>query len=377
MAKEYMFTGGRPDPESFPIQGLIDAAGIVLERQGKNLTSYPGDKGYIGLREVASSRFEHREGVPLPVDNIAITSGSMQSLSLIMRTFVQPGDTVITEELCYSGTLGLLRHLQANIVGVELDKIDGMDMDALEATLKKLANQNIKPKLIYTTDNHQNPTGAILSLPRRKRMVELAREYELIIVEDDCYGDIDFVPNPTPTALRLLDDSDSVIFVATFSKILGPGVRLGYFCAPDRLLGQILNIRWDAGTSALSSFIVAEYFKDNLWNHVEKTNANLKAKRDAVIETFEEYLSGIASWTRPRGGLFIWVELPETTDMDKLQQLASKHNIGYSNGQAFHARSELLKAIRLAYGSLSVEDIREGITLLSQCILDAQVKNGK
>ncbi|MFQ6041612.1 MAG: PLP-dependent aminotransferase family protein [Candidatus Poribacteria bacterium] len=370
--KQYHFTGGRPDPESFPVQGLIDAAADILNERGSELTQYPGDKGYIGLREVASSRFEHREGAPLPVDNIAITSGSMQSLSLIMRTFVQPGDTVLTEELCYSGTLGLLRHLKANIVGVMLDEVDGMDMDALEASLKELARRDVKPKLIYTTANHQNPTGAILALPRRKRMVELAKEYGVMIVEDDCYGDIDFEPNITPTAIRLLDDSDSVIFVATFSKILGPGVRLGYFCAPDRFLGQILDNRWDAGTSALSSFIVAEYFKRNLWNHVNKTNAILKSKRDAVIETFEKYLSDVATWTRPRGGLFIWVKLPETTDMKRLQELAGKHNIGYSSGQAFHARSEPLKAIRLAYGSLSVDDIREGITLLSQCILDAQ-----
>jgi 2-aminoadipate transaminase len=370
--KQFHFTGGRPDPESFPVQGLIDAAAEILKERGPELTQYPGDKGYIGLREVASSRFEHREGVPLPVDNISITSGSMQSLELIMRTFVQPGDTVITEELCYSGTLGLFRHLKANIVGVELDEVDGMDMIALETSLKELASKNIKPKLIYTTSNHQNPTGAILALPRRKRMIELAKEYEIMIVEDDCYGDIDFEPKVTPPAIWALDDSDSVIFVATFSKILGPGIRLGYFCAPNRFLGPILNDRWDAGTSALSSFIVAEYFKYNLWSHVNKTNAILKAKRDAVIETFEEYLSGIATWTRPRGGLFIWVKLPETTDMKKLQELASKHNIGYSNGQAFHARSEPMKAIRLAYGSLPLDDIREGITLLSQCILDAQ-----
>jgi len=370
--KQFHFTGGRPDPESFPVQGLIDSAAKVLTEKGPELTQYPGDKGYLGLREVASSRFEHREGVPLPVDNIAITSGSMQSLELVMRTFVQPGDTVITEELCYAGTLGLFRHLGAKIVGVEVDEIDGMDMDDLESTLKNLATQNIKPKLIYTTSNHQNPTGAILALPRRKRMVELAKEYEIMIIEDDCYGDIDFEPNVTPPAICVLDDSESVIFVATFSKILGPGTRLGYFCAPDRFLGPILDNRWDAGTSALSSFIVADYFKDNLWKHINKTNAILKAKRDAVIETFEEHLGEIATWTRPRGGLFIWVKLPETTDMAKLQELAGKHNVGYSTGQAFHVQREQLKAIRLAYGSLSVDDIREGITLLSQSILEAQ-----
>ena len=179
--RQYIFTGGRPDPKSFPIQGLIDATAKVLTRMGEDLVLYPGDRGYIGLREVASSRFEHREGVPLPLDNIAITSGSMQSISLVARTFIKPGDVVITEELCYSGSLGLFRHLQANIVGVELDEVDGMDMDALETKLKELASKNIKPAFIYTTSNHQNPTGAILALDRRKRMIELAKEYGLII----------------------------------------------------------------------------------------------------------------------------------------------------------------------------------------------------
>jgi len=370
--KQYIFTGGRPDPKSFPVQGLIDATAKALNRMGEELVLYPGDKGYIGLREVASSRFEHREGVPLPVDNIAITSGSMQSISLVARTFINPGDAVITEELCYSGSLGLFRHLQADIVGVELDEVDGMNMDALESTLKGLAAKNVKPAFIYTTANHQNPTGAILAFDRRKRMIELAKEYGLIIVEDDCYGDIDFVEDAVPPALWVLDDSDSVIFIASFSKILGPGVRLGYFSAPNPLLSKVLDKRWDAGTSALSSCIVAEYFKENLWSHIKKTNAILKEKCETVIATFEEHLGDIATWTRPRGGLFIWVNLPETTDMDKLQQLASQHNIGYSNGQAFHARQEQIKAIRLAYGYSSLEEIREGIMLLSKCIIDAQ-----
>ena len=182
--KYYEFTGGKPPPESFPVQELMASAHRVLEQEGRDLVFYPGqhehagysNKGYLGLREVASSRFAHREGVPLPVENIAITAGSMQAIELIGRHFIKPGDTVITSELCYVGTLRFLRYLGARIVGVPLDYLEGMDMEALDTTLSQLAAQSITPKFIYITDSHQNPTGAIVSASRRKRLLELGAQ---------------------------------------------------------------------------------------------------------------------------------------------------------------------------------------------------------
>lgn len=377
--KLYEFTGGKPPPESFPVQGLIEAAEHVLNRWGRDLVYYPQQhayagksvKGYLGLREVASSRFEHREGVPLPVDNICITSGSMQSIELIGRHFIKPGDTVITSELCYMGTLRCLRYMQANIVGVPLDYIEGMDMDALESTLKNLTKYNIKPKFIYVTANHQNPTGAILTLDRRKRLLELAGEYEVPILEDDCYGDIDFGKGITPPSLYKMDDSDNVIYIASFSKMLGPGLRLGYFCAPDRYLNDILKHRWDLGTSSLSCMIVAEYLKEYMWSHLAKHIAIIKEKRDTLLEALEENLAGIADWTRPRGGLFDWLTLPGTIDVKKLEELASERGVKYSPGRVFHARGEEIKNLRLSYTHMPLDDIREGIALLSKSIQEA------
>ena len=371
--KDFAFTGGRPDPYTFPTEALIEASAKVLRKLGGQLVNYPGESGYRGLRELASMRFERREGVPLPVDNTSITSGSMQALELVLGTFIKPGDTVLTEEYTYSGTLGIMRHLKANIVGIPMDYIDGMDMDALEEKLKELKRQNVTPSLIYTTSNHQNPTGAILSLERRHRMLELAEEYDTLIVEDDCYGDIDFVPNPTPASLFKLDTSNRVIFIATFSKILGAGVRQGYFVAKQPYYGMIHQNRWDGGTSALASAIVAEFFMEHLEAHLEKTNAAVGAKCKAVVDTLEEHVNDICSWTKPRGGLFLWIDLPETTDMKKLNEYASEKGVGYSNGSAFHYAGDPVKAIRLAYAYCHVDDVPEGITYLADAIRNAQI----
>lgn len=370
--KDFAFTGGRPDPYTFPTEALIEASQKALRKLGGELVNYPGESGYRGLRELASMRFERREGVPLPVDNTSITSGSMQALELVLGTFIKPGDTVLTEEFTYSGTLGIMRHLEANIVGIPMDYVDGMDMDALADQLKELKRQNITPSLIYTTSNHQNPTGAILSLQRRQRMLELADEYDTLIVEDDCYGDIDFVPNPTPASLFKLDTSNRVIFIATFSKILGAGVRQGYFVARQPYYGMIHHNRWDGGTSALASAIVAEFFMENLEAHLETTNTAVGAKCQAVIDTLDEHVSDLCTWTRPRGGLFLWIDLPETTDMNKLSALASEKGVGYSNGSAFHYAGDPVKAIRLAYAYCHVADIPEGITYLAEAIQNAQ-----
>ncbi len=376
--KDFAFTGGRPDPYTFPTEALIAASERALRKLGGDLVNYPGESGFQGLRELASMRFERREGVPLPLDKTSITSGSMQALELVLGTLIHPGDTVLTEEYTYSGTLGIMRHFNAKIVGVPMDYIDGMDMEALEAKLAALKQENIRPALIYTTSNHQNPTGAILSLERRHRMLELAAEYDTVIVEDDCYGDIDFTSTPTPASLFKLDSLNSadtgnrVIFIATFSKILGAGVRQGYFVARDPFYGQIHQNRWDGGTSALASAIVAEFFTEHLEAHLVKTNAAVGAKCRSVVETLDAHVSDLCTWTRPRGGLFLWIDLPETTDMAKLQRLAAAKGVGYSNGSAFHYANAPVKAIRLAYAYAHVDDIPEGITYLCEAIRESQ-----
>ena len=382
MAKTYYFTGGKTPPETFPARGLAEAAQRVLERLDGALAFYPrqheysgfSDKGYVGLREVASARFQHREGVALPVENIAITSGSMQALELIGRAFIRPGDVVVTEELTYYGTLKLFRYLGARLVGIPMDERDGMDIGALEERLRLLERLGLKPKFIYTLPNHHNPTGAILSARRREELVELAREHGVPIVEDDCYGDLDFEPGVVPRSLYTLDGGENVVFVASFSKIVGPGIRLGYLCAPDRFLQDVLAHRWDLGTSALAAAILAEYLRDHLWEQVERQVKAIRARYEVLTKAMREYLGDVASWTRPRGGLFLWVKLPDEVDMARLAEEAERRNVRFDEGRKFHYADRVLRALRLSYAHVPLEDIPEGVRLLAEAV-DAAMRS--
>lgn len=369
--KIYSFTGGRPSPEDFPIQGLIDATQSILTRRGTDLIAYPDSNGqHDDLAEIAAIRFENRESVPLLKENIIISAGSMMAIEELAQFLAQPGDTIITEELSYMGSLGRFRSLGLYIEGIPVHPFDGMDMEALEDTLCSLSARKITPKFIYTIPTYQNPTGSILTLERRKRMLELAREYGVIIIEDDCYGDIHFDPPSPPPALYALDQSRSVAYIGSFSKIMGPGLRLGYVCIP---LGyeKIRQRRIGVKTSGLASMIVAEYLRDNLQIHIERHNEVIKEKRDILLKALETELGDCVSWNKPRGGLFAWLKLPESIDMVKLGQLSAENGVEYTAGKEFHYKSEEIKYLRLSYPHMPLDDLRVGVAILGKCIRQA------
>lgn len=367
----YSFTGGRPSPEDFPTQGLIDATQRVLTRRGTDLIAYPEMNGqHDELAEIATIRFENREGIPLPKNNIIITAGSMMAIEELARFLTKPGDTIITEELSYMGSLGRFREAGLDIKGIPVHPNDGMDMDALEDTLKSLASKNITPKFIYTIPTYQNPTGSILTLERRKRMIELVKEYNVFIIEDDCYGDIHFEPPPPPPTLYKLANSQQIAYVGSFSKLIGPGLRLGYMCIPPEL-EKIKQARIGMKVSGLASLIVAEYLRDNLKSHIKRHNEVIKDKRDLIMKVLDDELGDIVNWNKPRGGLFAWLKLPETIDMAKLGQLSSQNGVIYTPGKDFHYINTEIKYLRLSYTHLSHNDILEGVKILAKCIRQA------
>lgn len=373
---EIFFTGGKTSPETFPYNELIKAAQKVIGELKDVFAYYPTQhdysdhslKGYRVLREVASKRFEDRESVSLPVDNIVITTGSMQALELIGRSLIRYGDTVLTEELTYYGTLEFLRYLNAKIVGIKIDEENGINVDDLEDTLKILDRTGIKPSLLYVLPNNHNPTGARMPESSRRKLLELAKEYSIPIIEDDCYGDLDFTDEEKPRSIWTLDEERDVIYVATFSKIIAPAIRLGYFYAPEKYLEDILSQRWDIGTSLLSSAIVAEYLKDNLWNQIEKQVNAIKMRRDILLDSLDEYLSGYATWTKPSGGLFIWVKLNVNIDMDQFEKKAGDKGVYFDSGWKFHYKMRKLKAFRLSYAHVSPDMIPEGIRRISEAL---------
>jgi len=373
--KEIYFTGGKTPPETFPYKELAKASENALNMLKGAFAYYPTQheysdyslKGYRKLREVASKRYYDREGVELPIDNIVITNGSMQAIELIGRTFVNPGDVIIVEELTYYGSLKFFRYLNARIVGIPLDS-EGMVIDQLEDTLREMDRVGVKAKFIYVIPNNQNPTGVRMPESRRRKLLDLSKEYNIPIVEDDCYGDLDFITGNLPKSILTLDPDKSVIYIGSFSKILAPGVRLGYFYAHDNYIEDILIHRWDIGTSILASAIVAEYLSKNLWKQIRNQIEVIKKKRDAVLKALEENLSNIATWNKPSGGLFIWVKLPENIDMDMLIKKSNEKGIYFDPGRAFHYRDKDIKALRISYAHVPLEDIPYGIEMLSKAI---------
>jgi len=366
--KTYSFTGGRPSPEDFPVQGLIDATARVLNRRGTDLIAYPDMNGqHDELRDIAAIRFENREGIPVPKHNIAITAGSIMAIEELAKFLAHPGDTIITEELSYMGSLGCFRGIGLDIKGIPVHPDDGMDMDALEDTLRSLSKRNITPKFIYTIPTYQNPTGSIMTLERKKRLLDLAGEYGVVIIEDDCYGDIHFEPPPPPPSLYKLSGMQSVAYVGSFSKIIGPGLRLGYACVPQDF-EKFMQIRLSIKVSGLSSLIVAEYLRDNLQSHIKRHCEVICNKRDVLMESLEKEIGDCASWNRPRGGLFVWLKLPENIDKAKLELLAAQNGLVYTPGREFHYNREDINYLRLSYPHMPLDDLREGVAILAKCI---------
>ena len=365
--KTFPFGSGRPDPASFPNRGLAEAAMRILPEMGDELACYPGSLGYEPLRRLMSRRFAHREGVALPVEQIVLTTGSMQAVTLMAQIFVEsPGDVIVLEEYSYSGTLSAYRKEKAELVGIPLDE-SGMRMDALERTLDTLVSGNRKPKFIYTLPTYQNPTGSIMPLDRRRELLAIAGSFGIPVVEDHCYADTVYEDDHEP-ALWTLEHDTPVIHIESLSKILGPGIRLGYLAAPRHLLDRILQYRRDGGTSALSAAIVYEYFREELWSHVDKINAIVREKRDLMFDSLSRFPDAFEWFSRPKGGLFIWVRLPDATDTVACEKLAESMGVDYASGKAFHVDNMDVPYIRLAFGFATHDDIREGIPILADCI---------
>jgi 2-aminoadipate transaminase len=369
--REFNFGAGNPDPGVFPAQELGEAAQRVLSRLGKELAHYPDPQGLPELRTVAVERFERNQGVRPRIEDVVITNGAMQGLQLSAQGLARPGDAVVLEEFEYGGTIRVFKQFGLELLGVPLDA-QGMRMDALADVLARQAQIGKLPAFIYTTASYQNPTGATLPEDRRHRLIELARQYGLPIVEDDTYGDISFEPQ-TERAVYALARPGEVMYIGSFSKILGPGIRLGFFIAPESIAARLMPWKTDGGTSALSQMIAAEYFTANLWPHVEEGRAAVKDKRNVLLDALEGEFGAMDGmhWSQPDGGLFVWIKLPEDVDRVRLRDLATARHITYATGQAFHAQNEDVPYLRLAFGWIAREDIVDGVQLLAECIRES------
>lgn len=369
--RTFIFGAGNPDPGVFPSNEIGEAARRVLARRGHELAVYPEPHGLPELRAIAQERFEKNQHVRPPLEDIVITSGANQGLHLCAQAFARPGDPVVVEEFEYVGTLRIFRQLGLKLLGAPLDD-RGMRMDALADLLDRQAAIGRPSSFIYTTASYQNPTGTTQPLERRHELLAIARKHRIPIVEDDTYGDIAFEPLQVP-AIYTLAQPGEVMYIGSFSKILGPGLRLGFFIAPEPLRSRLMAWKLDGGTSMLSQLIAAEYLKDNLWEHIGEAAGAVKEKRNILLDALEGEFSGVPGmhWTHPDGGLFLWIKLPDNVDRARLQEMATARGITYATGQAFHALEQDVPYLRLSFGWIDKNDIADGVRVLAECIREA------
>ena len=370
----YDFGSGRSDPSTFPVAGLQAAATKVIAEQAQELTEYPGNLGHPGMRQAMALRETEREGVRVDADHLMLTNGSMQGVTLSAETLQENhGDTVLVEEYSYPGTLSAYRNLKLNMVGIPLDE-GGMRPDKVEEQLERLSKENRLPKFIYTISTYQNPTGFVMPVARRRRIIELGQRYNVPIIEDNCYADVHY-DGPLEPAFYALDDDPNIIYLCSLSKILAPGLRLGYIYAKPPMLERLLARRSDAGSNTLAAAITAEFYKDGIAAHAKVANPVLKEKRDLTLKGLEEELGDICVWSVPVGGLFIWVRLPEDVDRQKLMAMSREQGVAYLPGQSFHYQRQDVPYLRLAFGHLTLDQISAGLPILARCIKTCRGSN--
>ncbi|HEV7877509.1 PLP-dependent aminotransferase family protein [Bradyrhizobium sp.] len=365
---KYSFIGGNNDPDQVPLDGLIEAANAVLKREGKTLATYglaSGPQGYRPLREFLVGKLKRDAGIACTADDILIVSGSLQALDLVNHTLLARGDTVIIEQDTYQGALNRLTRLGVNMVGIPLDG-DGMRMDALAAALQDLEGKNVKPKYIYTIPTVQNPTGTIMPEARRLELLKLSQHYGVPIFEDDCYADLIW-NGERPPAIYAMSTNGGVIHIGSFSKSIAPALRVGFIVASWDVMSRMLALKTDAGSGALEQMVLAEYCAPHFTTHVPKLTKGLRAKLDTLMEALNEQFGTAAEFEDPKGGIFLWVKLPDNVDTLKLYQAAIAAGVAINPGPEWSTDKAYGKSrMRLCFASPSHDEIRAGVAALAE-----------
>ena len=361
---KYEFGVAYPDPDSLPLDGLVESLKVALQEEGRDLAYYPHPQGYPPLREFVSQKIAGDRDIRVSADDIIMADGSSQANHMAAEALLDPSDVVLTEIFTYPGTLGILRRFGAEPRGVACDD-DGMVPEAVESAIEQCIAEGRRPKLIYTIPTFQNPLGWVMTLERRRALVELSQRYDVPILEDDCYVDLRYEGEPV-ASIRSLDDTGRVIYVASFSKIIGPGMRLGYLTASPQFLDRVAAMKSGGGVNQFAAWAIHRYAVDQLQGHIADSNVVLRAKRDAMLAALGENFGSAATWSRPKGGLFIWLCLPEGADTAAAREQAAEAGIAYLPGSMLSPDGTSGdNCARLCFGYNTPEEIHNGIAALA------------
>ena len=353
--------GGLPDTSTFPAEDLAAITAKMAAEDTARALQYGPTDGVAAVKACIAEVMA-AEGTAVDPYDVLVTTGGQQVIDLVCKTLVDPGDVIVAEGPTYPGAVPTFSAYQADVVQVPLDE-DGMRVDELEATLDRLEAEGRRPKFVYTVPNFHNPGGVTMSLPRRRRLVQVAHERELLVLEDNPYGLLRYEGDPLPT-LHALDHGRFVIYLGTFSKILAPGLRLGWAAAPGPVLEK-LNLAKQGSDLCSSSFaqlFVVAYFRHARWqDYLESLKALYRKRRDVMLDALAEHLPPEASWTRPQGGLFIWATLPDFLDTTDLLARALSRNVAFVPGRAAFLDGRGGSSMRLNFSGVDEDAIREGV----------------
>ncbi|WP_018915140.1 PLP-dependent aminotransferase family protein [Thiomonas sp. FB-6] len=355
------FAGGLPSPKTFPVDAFAESCARVLREDGQVALQYSASEGLPLLREQVAAM------LPWPVDpaQVLITTGSQQGLDLVAKILIDPGSRVLVEDPTYLGALQAFAPMEPQVEGVPGDD-EGVDLQAL----RRVARAGAAPRMLYLLPNFQNPTGRLMSEARRQALVQAAQELDLPLIEDNPYGELWFdAPPPAPLSARR---PEGCIYLGSFSKVLSPGLRLGYLIAPAALYPKLLQAKQaaDLHTPSFNQRMVADVLRDGfLDRHVPGIRALYKAQRDAMLAALEREMTGLGlEWNRPAGGMFLWARLPRGMDATELLPLAVERGVAFVPGAPFHAGESDPRTLRLSFVTATREQIATGIARLAQAI---------
>jgi len=367
--------GGMPNLSALPMEMMAEVIKELILTNGSEALQYGSGQGHPKLREQICDVMA-LEGIRANPDDVVITTGSQQALDLISRIFIDPGDVVLVEAPSYVGALGTFRQYQASVVHVEMDN-DGLVPDSLRAAIKSLRATGRKIKFLYLIPNYQNPTGVCLPADRRTEILSICREEEIFVVEDNPYGLLGF-DKPSPNAMRA-EDSENVIYLGSFSKTIAPGLRVGWALVPQSLKDKLV-ISSESSILCPSNFTqltISSYLADQPWRDQIASFCDLyKARRDAMLESLEQHFPAEATWTKPGGGFYVWVNLPAEIDTKALVPKAIVAKVAYVPGSAFYADGLGSWSMRLSYCHPTPERIREGVKALGGVIKQEMSRRG-
>ncbi len=358
------FVYGFPDPGSLPAEEVAKATTSVLERAGDKALQYGTAAGVGELVDVLLAKLKRDQGIEAGRENVLITAGGSQALALVLDAFVDWGDTIITEEPTWMGAVRAFANVGAKPVPVPLDE-DGTDVVALESELKRLKAEGVQPKLIYLITNFQNPSGVSTTEERRRRIVELAQEYGMLIFEDDAYHDLRFSGDRIPP-IYTLDASGSTMYMGTFSKIMGAGMRLGWLIADPEIIMKLSVLKIDGGTNVFGSYVAAEWAPDHLASHIEELKTIYQHRRDLMLSALERHMPEGTEWSKPDGGFFVWVTMPEAIDTAQLATQASERGVDVLPGHTCFVGDRGHNTMRLSFSFAGDDDIERGIAILGE-----------